>query len=321
MKTLRLLCVLAAFQATLGRAQDSRLTIAVFNFDLPGKTAEASLEVSDGTDTIRATAKEIVRTNLLTDKLVTAIVKSNRLKVVERSRLDELLKESDLGSTDVADPAKCVEAGKLLGAQLLLFGTLDNIEAIVQEKPVAYTSRVKRTGVISLNASIRIVDAATGQIRAAQSTALEHAVVLDGVAHLQNKHFQAAQEALVMKLTYLVLDEVYPVKIVLAKGEEVYIGQGANNGVQKGKRFAVFRKGETITDPDTGVVLGAEQTEVGVVEVVRVEPKMSVARVVSLLDAQESVKSGDLCRAVEASARPVVESVQPPPPAVDNVFQ
>jgi hypothetical protein len=57
------------------------------------------------------------------------------------------------------------------------------------------------------------------------------------------------------------------------------INRGSEHGVKPGMRFAVLNaKGAEITDPDTGEVLGSVDIEKVVVKVVRVEPKLSVAR-------------------------------------------
>ena len=44
--------------------------------------------------------------------------------------------------------------------------------------------------------------------------------------------------------------------------------------------LALFEVGETFTDPDTGEVLGSEETEIGQVEIVSAEQRFSRARLV-----------------------------------------
>jgi hypothetical protein len=60
---------------------------------------------------------------------------------------------------------------------------------------------------------------------------------------------------------------------------EVAINRGADHGVQEGMRFAILnRQGAGITDPETDEPLGSVEIEKAVVKVVRVHPKLSVAR-------------------------------------------
>ena len=58
----------------------------------------------------------------LTDMLITDISKAERLKVVERVRLQALLKEMQLGATGLVDQATAPRVGKLLGAYKIVNG-------------------------------------------------------------------------------------------------------------------------------------------------------------------------------------------------------
>ena len=299
-------------------AKDKRLSIAVFDFDIPGVEKTTKVTVSGKNFNGKITAKESVSTSLLTDKFITEIVKSNRLKVVERSKIEEILKEGDLAASGLADPSKCVKAGKLLGAKLLLFGTLNNIETTVKEKPVPYTSRIIRTGIVTLHANIRIVDAESGQIRAAHSANVDYEVNID-TSKVTNKHLIAAQEELVSKLTYLVLDEIFPLKLVHVASNQVYINQGANNNMKVGTEYTVFHPGEAIIDPDTGMYLGTTETEAGKVKISRVTAKMSFASIVSTLPNEKFMK-GDVCRFIKQTATNSDKSQQLET-SVDDIFK
>ena len=80
---------------------------------------------------------------LLTSKLA----KLPEFIVVERSQLDQVLKEQKLQATGAIDPESAVKVGKLLGAQLLVLGSVE-----------------KLGGSYQVNA--RIVDAATSEVAA-----------------------------------------------------------------------------------------------------------------------------------------------------------
>lgn len=60
---------------------------------------------------------------------------------------------------------------------------------------------------------------------------------------------------------------------------ELVINRGSNDGVVLGMKFAVLdAKGENITDPETGDVLGSVDRPKVEVEVVRVQERLSLAR-------------------------------------------
>lgn len=61
--------------------------------------------------------------------------------------------------------------------------------------------------------------------------------------------------------------------------QELVINKGSDDGVEPGMRFDVLdKKGENISDPDTGEALGSVYRPKIKVEVVRVEPRLAVAR-------------------------------------------
>jgi hypothetical protein len=84
-------------------------------------------------------------------------------------------------------------------------------------------------------------------------------------------------EELAGKLTGLTLETGKSVvgrvsgKIAKIDGGTVYINLGSEQGVQAGDTFGVYAMGEAIKDPDTGEVLGADETKLGAVKVTAVK--------------------------------------------------
>ena len=71
-------------------------------------------------------------------------------------------------------------------------------------------------------------------------------------------------------------------KIANVDGGMLYINAGSDGGVKEGDEFTVYRIGKQIKDPDTGEVLGADETKVGKIRVTAVKgPRLSTATAVS----------------------------------------
>ncbi len=70
-------------------------------------------------------------------------------------------------------------------------------------------------------------------------------------------------------------------RIVQVKGGQIYLNTGASGGILAGDEFDVFREGEALVDPESGLNLGAELAQIGKVQVVEVQEKFSKAIVVS----------------------------------------
>lgn len=83
--------------------------------------------------------------NALTNQLQNELVQTNRYIIIERTQVDELLIEQGLGLTGCVTNECVAEAGKLLGAQLMIAGSVDKLGQ-------------------TYNVVARIVDVETGQV-------------------------------------------------------------------------------------------------------------------------------------------------------------
>ncbi len=63
----------------------------------------------------------------LADMMITELSKIKSLKVVERQRIQSILEELNLNETDMVESSTSQKMGKLLGAQVMLFGGFSNL--------------------------------------------------------------------------------------------------------------------------------------------------------------------------------------------------
>ena len=68
-------------------------------------------------------------------------------------------------------------------------------------------------------------------------------------------------------------------RIIKASANEVYINAGTNSGIKAGDSFIVYRPGEELIDPQTGISLGSEITKIGKIKVTSVAEKFSKATI------------------------------------------
>jgi TolB-like protein len=86
---------------------DTRPTVAVMYFDNGALVQHADYDpFSKG----------------IADMLITSLAQNDRIRVVERDQLQQLLKEQNLATTTHVDPATAARIGKLLGARHMIFG-------------------------------------------------------------------------------------------------------------------------------------------------------------------------------------------------------
>ncbi|MDD5067047.1 MAG: CsgG/HfaB family protein [bacterium] len=84
-------------------------TLAVFPFNCDEKLARKRVDLA------------------VSELLTSHILKSGTFKLIERSRIDTILKEQELGQTGIIDTETAVKVGKVLGARLMVLGNVARI--------------------------------------------------------------------------------------------------------------------------------------------------------------------------------------------------
>ncbi len=251
----------------------------------------------------------------MADMLTTALVKSGNYRVFERAEIDKVMQEQALGQSGVVTPESAAKAGKMLGAEIAVVGAVTEFG----HKKQSTGGALKRIGVgaavskqsATVGVDVRIVNISTGEILKADNVRKEHAKSGLSLDTKEGSFDNQAQfdESVVGKATRAAIEEIvkmldeqtggdapWEAKVVMMKDGQVIINGGSETDVKIGERFAVYRGGEEMVDPDTGESLGAEETKIGEIEVVNNnfggKGKASSCKIVSGNDFQK----GDLVR-------------------------
>ena len=220
------------------------------------------------------------------DMLVTSLVESDRFLVVERSELEAILQEQGLGQTGLVTPQSAAQVGKLLGIELMVtgsvteFGTKKNNVGgglgSLGGLNVGVSTQTARAAV-----DIRLINVNTGEIIIAKSaegedssTGLDNVGIADIDFHNSSSWDntqlgKAAREAINECVEYItdgMEDVQWQGKVIKASGTTIFMKPGTKGGVEPGMIFAVFRPGEDLIDPDTGISLGSEETKIGEIQ-------------------------------------------------------
>ncbi len=220
------------------------------------------------------------------DMLVTSLVEADRFLVIERSELEDILSEQGLGQTGLVTPQSAAQVGKLLGIELMVTGSVtefgtkkDNIGGGLGSLGgfnVGVSTQSARVAV-----DIRLINVNTGEIVTAKmaegedsSTGLDNVGIADIDFHNSSSWDntqlgKAAREAIEQCVEYIGdgMDEVqWQGKIIKASGTTIFMKPGTKGGVQPGMVFVVYRPGEELIDPDTGLSLGSEEMKIGQIQ-------------------------------------------------------
>ena len=243
-------------------------------------------------------------TSILTNKLITQLVNTNKFDVVDRDKIDKICKEQQFGETGALDPARCVKAGKMIGADYFLSGAISYF--VVWQKSIENPySRGNYTHTVTaeIRVDMRITDTRTSKIVCAErgdailSTKFQSGLLSE--VSLAPRLLDDIQRDLCETLSTKTIDGVYPIKVIKWKDGVAYLNRGEGGGFQVGDLLDVWEQGEELVDPDTGASLGSSEKKTGTLRVTTIEKKFSKAEAVGSAD---NIPTGAICR--KAKARP-----------------
>jgi curli biogenesis system outer membrane secretion channel CsgG len=163
----------------------------------------------------------------------------------------------------------------------------------------------RKTRVAKVTVDYALVDVETGKTLVAESGAGIYKKTTTGSLGLgASSSFdpglrdEALRDALAKALNKMVArlgSEPFRGKVLLSEGKSVMIRAGTRSRISENSELGVFRPGRELRDPDSGKVLGRQETQVGVIRVIRHQnERVSEASVVS----GEGFKPGDVVKAV-----------------------
>jgi curli biogenesis system outer membrane secretion channel CsgG len=261
----------------LDQGQQPRTVVAVMNF-AGAEVLEQRLQIQ------------------ISDALVTSMVQAGRFDVVERQRLDLVMNEQNLHQRGLVDPATAARVGKILGAQLVVYGVLTGA---TEQKIDKFSYDLVR---IEVSMDVRAVDVSTGKVaisETAKGTAEARIItsadgtILSGPTNYDPLYHEASRQAL-DRAAALVSGAVPLVGFVVAtENRTVTLDLGESRGVKTGDTFIVFRRGEPLLHPVSHAQIGWNKTVLAAIQVTDTENDLSHGRILNIASGAE-LKPGDL---------------------------
>ncbi len=218
------------------------------------------------------------------DMLATALVKTKKFVVLERQEMEKVMQEQQFSNSGFVTQETASQIGKILGVELLVIGSVSefgtkesNIGGGVSLFGGGLTTKKARAAV-----DVRLVNVMTGEIIAAEKAEGEESStgIRVNYADLDFNNLNSWDDTDIGKATRQAVDQVVVMitenmekvpwsgKILRVNADgTVLMKPGSEGNVEVGMEFDVFRAGEEIIDPDTGLSLGSEEMKVGRIKV------------------------------------------------------
>lgn len=278
----------------LAQANPTRLRVAVLDFDF----ANTGLTYSIWGYASPAQGVSY----LLTNKLV----ENGQYTIVERSRVEEILFEQDLGQSGRIDPGTAAQIGRVLGVDAVVIGSITRFNFEQNGGSVSILGfgggGDSRGAVVELTA--RLVNTTTGEIVAtAQGSGSADRGggrvstpfgSIGGGSRSDDEIFSDAAEQAVDELATQLTSAAPTIATSAAStlpivdaivadiaGGTVIINRGTSDGFRPGMVLSIERVTREVTDPATGEVIRTLTAPVGQIELTDVDARSGVGRIVS----------------------------------------
>ena len=282
--------------------------VAVINFDYA---------------TVQGAVSQIFNTNEdvgkgIADLLVDRLVASGIYTVIERKAIDKIMAEQNFSNSDRADSTTAAKLGRLLGAEVIVMGSVTQFGRDDKSMGIAGTALSgfgskygfgnagKKSAKAVVGITARLVNTDTGEVLASESAKGEsHRSGVNllggggsdgnggsGGGSMAASNFsqtiigEAVSESVTQLAEKLEQDASrLPATIVTvdglvadATGGTLVLNVGRRGGVKVGDRLEVRRVTKTITDPATGKVLRRMDSAIGAVTITDADDQSSVGQ-------------------------------------------
>ncbi len=301
----------------------SMVTVVLLIFSLPVAGADnlhriAVLPFEDGSIK-RTWGEEFSLGKGVADELVTALLETNRFRLIEREKVAQVLEEQNLGKDGVLDPKTAAEIGKILGVEYLVIGRITEFSTKEDDDILANPNHNNPMGIRITNTTARVaidarlVDCVTAEIltsvtgRGKKRTVNLGLISKQGGISFGDKDFEKsdlgkalhrAATSTARQLATKAYDGMAPLTITgmvaYVSAGRIIINVGKRDGVEPGMVFKVAHKLETLQDPVTGQTIGDATEPVAEISVIEVKEKSATCSVLTKLTNVYEITVADL---------------------------
>ena len=229
---------------------------------------------------------------------------TRKFRVVTRNKevLADIREEQKCAQSELAK-GDAAATGEIANAHYLILPKVQNFKFYrsVTRLP-NFDSKYRRQDSGLLHLTAQMVDTTSGQVVTTfdltSRFATKPRIVNSKGGAPSNTWFTKMAKDVAAQLADQFVDAVYPMKVIKrTKRNQIIINRGKDGGLKIGQVYDVFYPGEELIDPDTGQSLGSGEEFVGKIEIVRINPKVSYAKIISEVDPENGpISVGDIIR-------------------------
>ncbi len=205
----------------------------------------------------------------LRDQLIVYLTQSKRFSVLDRTENAQYQKEMALVTSTDANMSERVRYGQVLGADFILTGKI-NVKTIKQEEVNPVTNQKTVSYSATADVIFNMIEIATRQIQFSNQFKLRVAGDTDQLV-----------EPMVQKIGSYATESLFPLRVITRENPNALTINRGGQSLAAGQKFTLVSLGKELTDPDTKEKLGRSESEIGVVEITKVDTSVSLAKLLS----------------------------------------
>ena len=238
----------------------------------------------------------------LSQQLSAGITGTNKFVVLDREYIDEFTRNRNILISNDSPIEEKARLGQVLGADYMIVGTISNAQLKIKERASRAIGRAIREYEVDYVFDYRLIVAPTRQVKLADTVniALEEDQVRVLVKRWrpENLDYREMVDNLTARVAKQVIDSIidrlYPIRIASKNiTGQLIINQGGKR-ISKGSVLDVVVQGEEIIDFDTKESLGRTESHIATIEIEKVTPTISYARLVK--GDIDKISPGLICR-------------------------
>lgn len=217
--------------------------------------------------------------------LTNHITQTRRFTVLDREYMNEYLAEKNIILSSSASTDEQIKIGETLGADYIVVGKIGQASIGRKNTSLDIISESGRSYSAEFDIDYRIIVLATRQVKWSDTVSISlDQEMIDKLTY--NNQDNAASQAILSHLASIIsnqlMSNIYPLRVTnkSISGNTITLNQGGKSLVI-GDTLEVMHLGESVVDPYTRESLGQQEHVVATVEIVRVLPKISTAKVIS----------------------------------------
>lgn len=280
-------------EPTTSETPARKLRIAVLDFDFSSVSNPSFLSVFPG------------QSKGVSDMLVNKLVETGDFIVIERSRIDAVLAEQNLGASGRVDASTAAEIGRILGVDVVVVGSITQFDLQRRSSgggAFGIGANVqKEEAYVQLN--VRVVNTTTAEIMATaegegtanQSDSQVRVFGIGGGSSTDNttKLLSLATEEAITQVIDSVRNQrsqmaatpralpTAQAVVSFVDGSRVILNKGSQDGYRVGMKLSIERVTQEVKDPETGAVIHQLTSPIAEVEITEVDNDSCVGTIVS----------------------------------------